>query len=569
MDSDKLVTDMSNKEDLSLLNKQADGSIIHCLIKQKNNRLLDILLRNYCPEILNVKSEGLDALHTAVRQGDALIIYQLLQYGADVNSLDNEQLSPLLWLIKYTNSRKSKRLMQLLLRFGASVALKTPTADTALHIMAEIPGFDMEMAFSIYQAGLRCNLHLMTNDRELNPYTVARLCENRQFTKFLMDAILYNLPFGNLIPLAMSMVLLLLAYMLISWRLVWGAVITFFIVNMCGNSLFLSTIITSYQLVLLGYGIGLLLLILYSYFSVIRHYTSDSGAFLFYILAACTIATSYSACTLKPTSAPSSNRIDMLALVASYNDMYSSSESNSDLHDVETPLVSRKIKLCTACLVDRGQSNAVHCPICNMCVVDYDKHCPYTGMCVGRANMRGFVFFLLSLFLFFFVYFFQSYHAISTAYCPDSTGILWGYLAVHYCLLFKYPGISLLNISAAYYVIYVGVVMFMQSQCIVNETTMYFAKRRMYYVEGRKEMTFKRAVTNWLEFLQTGKHKVSIPPELADVDNDDLLLDLEILDRANTHDHDHHHHHGKCCHHDEVKGVSVDATPNTELIDRM
>ena len=91
----------------------------------------------------------------------------------------------------------------------------------------------------------------------------------------------------------------------------------------------------------------------------------------------------------------------------------------------------------------------------------------------------------------------------------------------------------------------------------------------MYYVEGRKEMTFKRAVTNWLEFLQTGKHKVSIPPELADVDNDDLLLDLEILDRANTHDHDHHHHHGKCCHHDEVKGVSVDATPNTELIDRM
>jgi len=188
-------------------------------------------------------------------------------------------------------------------------------------------------------------------------------------------------------------------------------------------------------------------------------------------------------------------------------------------------------------------------------------------MCVGAGNIRVFVFFLLSLLLFFFVYFFQSYYAISEAYCPDANGILWGYFAVHYCLLFKYPGISLLNISSGYYFIYVGVIIFMQFQCIVNETTMYYAKRRMYYLEDRKEMTFKKAMTNWLLFLQTGKHKISIPPEMAYADDDDILYDIEVLDRSNHHDHSHHH--GKCCHHEETTVIDVEATPNTELIDRM
>ncbi len=569
MNLDKLCVDLDGKEDLSLLNKQAGGSVIHYLLKEKLYRQLDDLLHNYCPEVLSIQWDGLNALHAAIRQGDALVVYQLLQFGADVNSLDNEQLTPLLWLIKYTNSRKSKRLMHLLLKFDANVAYKTPTADNALHIIAEIPGFDFEMAFSIYQAGLHCNLHLMTNNKELNAYTVARLCENRPFTKFLMDAMLYNLPFGNLIPLVMSALLFIIAYMLISWRLFWGAIITFFIVNMCGNSLFLSTIITSYQLVLLGYGIGLFVLLLYSYFVVIRQYTSAFGAFIFYILSTCVIVTSYLACTLKPTIAPSCNRKDLLALVASCNTTaFSSSESASpELHDVESPLIHKRIKLCTSCLVDKSQYNAVHCPICNICVKDYDKHCPYTGMCVGAGNMRSFVFFLLSLFCFFFVYFFQSYYAISAAYCPDSTGILWGYFAVHYCLLFKYPGISLLNISATYYIIYVGTIMFMQFQCIINETTMYYAKRRMYYLEDRKEMTFMKAVTNWLVFLQTGKHKISIPPDMLDADNDDILYDVEMLDRSNTHDHDHHH--GKCCHHEETKVFNVESAPNNEHIDRM
>ena len=569
MNLPKLRVDIDSKEELSLLNKQAGGSVIHYLIKEKLYRLLDVLLRNYCPEVLSVQWDGLNPLHAAIRQGDVLVVYQLLQYGADVNSLDNEQLTPLLWLIKYTNSRKSKRLMHLLLKFDANLAYKTSTADNALHIIAETPGFDLEMAFSIYQAGLHSNLHLMTNSKDLNPYTVARLCENRSFTKFLMDVMLYNLPFGNLIPLVLSALLLIIAYMLISWRLFWGAIITFAIVNMCGNSLFLSTIITSYQSVLLGHGIGLLLLMLYSYCVVIRQYTSDIGAFIFYILSICVIVTSYLACSLRPTIAPSCNRKDLLALVASYNETADSSNESAspELQDVESPLIHKRIKLCTNCLVDKSQYNAVHCPICNICVKDYDKHCPHTGTCVGAGNMRGFVFFLMSLFCFFFFYFFQSYHAISAAYCPDSSGILWGYFAVHYCLLFKYPGISLLNMSSVYYILYVGTIILMQLQCIINETTMYYAKRRMYYLEDRKGMTFMKAVTNWFVFLQTGKHKISIPPDMLDADNDDMLYDIEILDRSNTHDHDHHH--GKCCHHEESKAFNIDSVPSTEVIDRI
>jgi hypothetical protein len=32
-----------------------------------------------------------------------------------------------------------------------------------------------------------------------------------------------------------------------------------------------------------------------------------------------------------------------------------------------------------------------------VCICDYDHHCPWTGKCVGRGNIRTFQFFVVAL----------------------------------------------------------------------------------------------------------------------------------------------------------------------------
>lgn len=44
----------------------------------------------------------------------------------------------------------------------------------------------------------------------------------------------------------------------------------------------------------------------------------------------------------------------------------------------------------------------IHCNECDICIKDYDHHCPWTGKCIGKANLSGFyVFFFASCALIF------------------------------------------------------------------------------------------------------------------------------------------------------------------------
>jgi palmitoyltransferase ZDHHC9/14/18 len=47
-----------------------------------------------------------------------------------------------------------------------------------------------------------------------------------------------------------------------------------------------------------------------------------------------------------------------------------------------------------------------HCGSCNVCIEDYDHHCPWTTKCIGRGNAYFFYLFIFASFLFFVMVFF-------------------------------------------------------------------------------------------------------------------------------------------------------------------
>jgi palmitoyltransferase ZDHHC9/14/18 len=52
--------------------------------------------------------------------------------------------------------------------------------------------------------------------------------------------------------------------------------------------------------------------------------------------------------------------------------------------------------MCQQCHIQRP-STACHCYECNVCVDKLDHHCPWTGKCIGKRNIRFFYGFLWML----------------------------------------------------------------------------------------------------------------------------------------------------------------------------
>ena len=57
-----------------------------------------------------------------------------------------------------------------------------------------------------------------------------------------------------------------------------------------------------------------------------------------------------------------------------------------------------KYKFCEYCKIWINiEENTSHCFDCNVCVEGYDHHCPWTGKCIGKKNLKFFYVFLTSI----------------------------------------------------------------------------------------------------------------------------------------------------------------------------
>jgi len=65
--------------------------------------------------------------------------------------------------------------------------------------------------------------------------------------------------------------------------------------------------------------------------------------------------------------------------------------------EVEGPL-REDDKVCWTCNVIRPHG-AKHCRFCNNCVLGFDHHCPWIGVCIGERNFRYYMYFLIFAFL--------------------------------------------------------------------------------------------------------------------------------------------------------------------------
>ena len=62
---------------------------------------------------------------------------------------------------------------------------------------------------------------------------------------------------------------------------------------------------------------------------------------------------------------------------------------------------------CTTCnIVFPKYFKCVHCKTCNICIIEQDHHCPWTGKCIGKYNICQFYSFLVAIFTYMLVTFF-------------------------------------------------------------------------------------------------------------------------------------------------------------------
>lgn len=119
-------------------------------VRQKNEKVIHLLISNNSD--LHHKSVfGYDALFLAVQAGHLNNVFLLLYSGANPNTVDLNNETPLIWLLRNDPNNNGIEMIRLLIKFKADVLYRDREGNNALHILAlDSKNFDYYKAFIIY-----------------------------------------------------------------------------------------------------------------------------------------------------------------------------------------------------------------------------------------------------------------------------------------------------------------------------------------------------------------------------------------------------------------------------------
>lgn len=482
--------------------------------------------------------------------GDYNGAFLLLTYGQDANCYDKDNLTPILWLIKYNNTPKGLEMIRLLMRFDGSVTtpFPSPENDSILHHLTRNKRLDLYLVYCIYHAN-PAYFQSVKNSGGSSVYQLAVLLENRKMAKFLLDSMLFHFFPPWIVVFQSASLVFSLWILLAEVGFFWG-ILDFSALTLIMNWLLQQRSIIIYRDrvpcgLILGYFLSLPFL-LYAY-RTLSLFSSSHTLFLLTIY----FMILYLALKCRLHIRKGENQSVLVTRVISsapqegteeeYFNSYDNTDKNArntvkivkdkftgrvtvlrsskggvsgDGSDGERVIKGRSFgppRICSHCLLDKRPVNEaplVHCQhSCNACHAYRDHHCSYLMTCVTITNRRLFV--LLHLLAFFFlIIVYTDINWIETAMlCDLATG-----MELQFCLWSNHPAIALfgyLTLFLSLYSLFVGVILQLFLVARHMTVSMIIRNKRSLWSFNHGKGGVWKGIKRIGTFLRTGRFKVS------------------------------------------------------------
>jgi hypothetical protein len=213
---------------------------------------------------------GYDSLFLAVQAGNLHIVYLLLHHGANPNTTDLNQDTPLLWILK-NKPGECIELIRILIKFGADPAT-IGSMGNAMHVLLSeaAQNLDYNIALILYESGGK-QLTEGVNEKGLTPYRMTIETKNSRMMRFLFDAYVYT-QFPKALPVILIALTMVCYFYSIHVLGAFYGIIADVALYLCISPLLQQTIMIANSRYSSGIAWGIILTVSSSYFVFLSSY---------------------------------------------------------------------------------------------------------------------------------------------------------------------------------------------------------------------------------------------------------------------------------------------------------